>query len=133
MSVSCVQETLYLDASLYEYRSVELLMEVSMSLVWRLVSAGVNGRLGALESHAQRRHHHRQDAVPPGRRPAQAPGGLPQERDSRPCVDRPQRRRRPVLGEYESTNLNGPPKPQQNEHVQCMCSAKNVSAVPPAT
>ncbi len=49
MSVSCVQETLYLDASLYEYRSVELLTEVSMSLVWRLVSAGVNGRLGALE------------------------------------------------------------------------------------
>ena len=28
---------------------MELLTEVAMSLVWRLVSAGVNGRLGALE------------------------------------------------------------------------------------
>ena len=49
LSPSRVQETLYLDASLYEYRSVEQLTELAMALVWRLVSAGVKGRLGALE------------------------------------------------------------------------------------
>lgn len=48
-SLPRVQETLYLDASLYEYRPVQLLTEASMSLVWRLVSSGVKGRLGALE------------------------------------------------------------------------------------
>lgn len=80
-------------------------------------------------SDAQRRHRHREDAVPPWRRPTQAPGGLPQERDSRPCVDRAQRRRRPVLGGCKSTNLNGPRNPNRTS----MCSAKNVSAVPPAT
>ena len=49
MSVTCVQETLYLDASLYEYRAAQQLTEVAMALVWRLVSVGVKGRLGALE------------------------------------------------------------------------------------
>ena len=47
MSLTCAHPTLYLDAS--EYLSVEPLNKVAMSLVWRLVSAGVNGRLGTLE------------------------------------------------------------------------------------
>ena len=41
MLFTCAQEMLYLDASLYEHRSVELLSDVSMSLVWHLAMTRV--------------------------------------------------------------------------------------------
>ncbi len=44
-----MQETLYLDAALYDYKSVKLLSELAAPLVSRLVVAGLKGRVAALQ------------------------------------------------------------------------------------
>ena len=38
-----------MDAAVYDYKAVELLSELGMRLVWRLLGASVAGQLGALE------------------------------------------------------------------------------------